>query len=417
MTRTRRKDEIDALCGWTTRQGVAGTPFETLVENFCERVLAAGLPLLRVNFAMRAQHPTVGGFAYRWKRKSGLSHEEYSRDPSVQIGWDQSPLKVLVEGDDDEFRHRVAPELRPFRFPVLDEMLEQGATDYFAQQLSFQNLSMNARGQPSDPWASAMGLLASWTTDAPDGFSDDDLNDLRTLLPVLGLALKSNANYRMAHDLLGAYLGTDASQRVMSGEILRGTTERMSAVILMFDLAGFTRLSETLTGDAVIEMLNDYYEMVVDEIEARGGNVLKFMGDGLLAVFAEDDERQAGRAGLDTVEAIRDGMARINAARSARDAQITGCTMALHAGDVAYGNIGGKSRLDFTVIGPAVNTAARLSGMCAHVDQPIVISARVARPHLDDRPGLVSLGQYRLRGVAERHELFTLDEASERTPQ
>lgn len=409
MTQSTRKDKIEALRVWTTQQGVIGTPFDVLTEGFCERACAAGLPLLRANFAMRAQHPTVGGFAYRWKRKSGLLHEEYTRDPNAEVGWDSSPLKTLVEGEGSEFRHRLTPEFRPFAYPVFDELVEQGGTDYFAQQLSFLDQRRNFTGDAIDPQASTMGLLSSWTTDAPDGFTEEDLGDLRILMPVLGLALKSNANYRMARDLLGAYLGADASQRVMSGEILRGTTERISAVILMFDLSGFTKLSETLDGDAVIELLNDYYGMVVDEIEDRGGNVLKFMGDGLLAVFAGHDETEAGRAALDTVEAIRGGMDRINAARAADGRTATGCTMALHAGDVAYGNIGGKNRLDFTVIGPAVNTTARLSGMCSHVDQPVVISARVARPHLKDRPALVSLGQYRLRGVAERHELFTLD--------
>ena len=254
-----------------------------------------------------------------------------------------------------------------------------------------------------------MGLLASWTTDQPGGFSDSNIVDLRALLPVLGLALKSNANYRMARDLLGTYLGADAGKRVLSGDILRGTTEQISAVVLMFDLSGFTRLSETLEGDALIGMLNDYYAMVVDRIEERGGNVLKFIGDGLLAVFTGSDETEAGARALDSVEALRAGMDEVKSRRTDEGLPVTDCTMALHAGDVAYGNIGGRNRLDFTVIGPAVNTTARLSGMCAHVDQPIVISARVARPHLKNRPALVSLGQYRLRGVAERVELFTLD--------
>lgn len=409
MTLQRRNSEIEALCDWTTQQGIVGTPFDALIEAFCERCIAAGLPLMRANLAMRAQHPTVGGFAYRWKRDTGLMHEEYTRDTNAQLGWDQSPLKVLVEGESNEFRHRITPDLRPFAFPMFDDLMQQGATDYFAQQLRFLDPGQNAPSIANDERTRTLGLLASWSTDAAGGFTDSDLEDLRRLLPSLGLALKSNAQYRTARDLLGAYLGTDASQRVMAGEILRGTTEQMSAVILMFDLSGFTKLSETLTGDAVVDLLNAYYEMVVDEIEERGGNVLKFMGDGLLAVFPGDDEQASGRAALDTVEAIRDGMSRINAERGPAGETTTGCTMALHAGEVAYGNIGGRSRLDFTVIGPAVNTTARLSGMCAQVDQPIVISARVARPHLQDRPALVSLGQYRMRGVSERHELFTLD--------
>ncbi|MEQ9695119.1 adenylate/guanylate cyclase domain-containing protein [Shimia sp. SDUM112013] len=409
MAYSRPRDEIAALCNWVTHAGVVGTPFDALIETFCEKLVSSGLPLLRVNFSMRAQHPTVGGFAYRWKRQSGLLHEEYVRDSNVHYGWDTSPLKVLVESDETEFRYRITPDRQPFRFPVMEELMQQGATDYFAQQLSFADLSRNDYNNIQDPTAGTMGLLASWTTDRPEGFLEQDIQDLRAVLPTLGLALKSNANYRMARDLLGAYLGSDASKRVMSGEILRGTTDRMSAVILMFDLSGFTRLSETMQGDDLVTMLNDYYGMVVERIEARGGNVLKFMGDGLLAVFSGENETEAGADALDVIEAIRSGMEEVNTRRKADGLPVTGCTMALHAGDVSYGNIGGRNRLDFTVIGPAVNTTARLSGMCAHVDQPIVISARVAAPHLLARPALVSLGQYRLRGVAERLELFTLD--------
>lgn len=409
MTPPRRKHQIREICEWITHHGVIGTTFDTLTEDFCERLIAAGLPILRANLSMRAQHPTVGGVAYRWKRKGGFLHEQYVRDLDVTTGWDDSPLKALVEGDADELRRPISPASRPFEFPMFEEMLAQGATEYFAQQLSFTDQTRNRPGDVTDPLASAMGVLASWTTDHPGGFSETDIDDLRTILPVLGLALKSNANYRMARDLLGAYLGDDASRRVLRGEILRGTTERIGAVILMFDLAGFTRLSETLESDALINMLNDYYGMVVERIEERGGNVLKFIGDGLLAVFTDDDEAEAGNAALDTVEALRAGMAEVNARRLSEKLPITDATMALHAGEVAYGNIGGRNRLDFTVIGPAVNTTARLSGMCAQVDQPVVISAHVARPHLDRRPALVSLGQYRLRGVAERVELFTLD--------
>ena len=186
MTSPRRKEQIAEICDWITHHGVVGTPFDTLIEPFCERLLTAGLPILRANLSMRAQHPTVGGFAYRWQRKTGFLHEEYVRDPNIQTGWDNSPLKTLVESDQTELRRRIAPELRPFEFPMLEDMLAQGATDYFAQQLSFTDQTRNAPGDVTDPVTSAMGLLASWTTDHPDGFSPTDISDLRVLLPVMG---------------------------------------------------------------------------------------------------------------------------------------------------------------------------------------------------------------------------------------
>ncbi len=402
-----RRPEIWDIAGWILQEGLQGTQFDVLIETLCKRLVDAGMPLLRANFSMRAHHPEIGAFAYRWKRKEGLLHEEYSRDVTVSTGWDQSPLKTLVDGNDPEFRQRLSKEHEPFAYPLFDELVqEQGATDYFATQLVFSD---DGTWTPANQERYTVGLLVSWTSDAPDGFEDRDLDDIRFLIPVLGLALKSNSNYKMAQDLLSAYLGGDAGARVLSGDIARGSLQNIEAVILYLDLAGFTKLSEALPGNEVIDLLNDYFGAMVPLIEKRGGNVLKFMGDGLLAIFAKDDVPAAELAAIKTIRQIEAAFVEINERRAADDLHCTGFTAAAHAGDVLYGNIGAPNRLDFTVIGPAVNTAARISAMTAHVDQPIVIGANVARPLLSLRDDLVSLGTYRLRGVSERQELFTLD--------
>lgn len=400
------QDLAASICSWLLEQGLAGTPFDTLLETLCQKLVDAGIPLYRSNVSMRAMHPEVGAFAYRWKRTTGMQHEEYVRDTTVFTGWEHSPLKYLIESPDIEDLHMGLTDAdRPFRFPMFEEIAAQGATDYFAQKLAFTNITAE---ELADPTIIPFGLLLSWSADGP-GFSDADVAVLRQILPSLGLALKSNSNYQTADDLLSTYLGKDAARRVMSGDIIRGSTQGIDAVILMFDLSGFTKLSETLPGKDVVALLNSYYAMVVETIEARGGNVLKFMGDGLLAVFTDEAEDKAGAAAIETVKALRAGMDAINQDREAENLVTTGCTIAVHAGQVHYGNIGGTSRLDFTVIGSAVNTTARLSGMCSHVDQPVVISDRVARPHLKNCPDLVSLGIYRMRGVKDRVELFTLD--------
>ena len=229
------------------------------------------------------------------------------------------------------------------------------------------------------------------------------------LLAPISLTLKSGANRKMAEDVTAAYLGTDASRRVLSGDITRGSSETIAAVIWYFDLRGFTTLTETLGGEAIIALLNDYFAIAVEIVEKHGGNVLKFMGDGMLAIF---DLKAVPDARLQSVEAaveLRDVFAQTNGERAAQGLPVTGFTLGLHAGDVLYGNIGGKQRLDFTVIGPAVNTTARILGMSGPVGQDIVISSAVAAPLLESRTDLVSLGAYRLRGVTERQELFTLD--------
>ena len=409
MSDTRRIEliAIDEIIDWVLQQGLYGTHFEPLLVEMCERLVNAGVPLWRVNFSMRTLHPEIGAFAYRWKRVGGILREDYERATVIdpQNGWAQSPLKALMESDSFELRHRLTDDDKPFLYPMFDELTEQGATDYFATQVIFDP-DITAQTDGEIP---AGGMMISWTADGPNGFSDADLAAIRRLLPAIAMALKSNGMEQMADDLLAAYLGEDAAKRVMSGSIARGSVDTIEAVILYFDLSGFTKLSEALPGPEIIELLNVYFGAVVPLIESRGGNVLKFMGDGMLAIFARDAVPDTEATAVDAICAIRDAVDEISKTRAGDGMAHTGCTMSAHAGTVLYGNIGAPSRLDFTVIGPAVNTAARINAMSAHVDQPIVIGANVARPLLDSRSDLVSLGTYRLRGVTERQELFTLD--------
>lgn len=405
MTINRRAAETEALSAWITRQGIEGGAFDGFLEGLCTRLVDAGVPLMRMNLSMRALHPEIGAFAYRWKRKTGMIREDYARASVTVAGWDQSPLKVLVEGPDTEIRYALHSQKGPMPFPMFDELVDMGATDYFAQQLPMSRW----QGSTEQDRTTDNGMLVSWTSDGPNGFSEHDLDVLRGLLPSLGLALKSTANYTTARDLLGVYLGGDAGARVMSGDILRGSLDKIRCAILYFDLQGFTRLSEALPPETLIEMLNAYFGEVVEIVERHGGNVLKFMGDGLLAIFSEVGDGASRLAALDAVVEMRAAMTDINERRAADGLSVTGFNAALHAGEVLYGNIGGTTRLDFTVIGPAVNAAARILGMCNGLDQNILVSSVVAKPALAARPALVSLGQYRLRGVADRVELFAID--------
>jgi adenylate cyclase len=401
--------DIAQVINWVMDEGLEGTGFEQLLEQLCLRLVQAGVPLLRANFSMRAHHPEIGAFAYRWKRKDGIIHEQYQRsdnNATLLDDWLKSPLYHLTNSNDPELRHRIIPSEKPYKYPLFNELEQQGGTDYFANRLVFSDQSTR---QPGNENAPAMGLLISWTSDGPDGFSDEDLQSLRDVTKPLGLALKSNSNYNMANDLLSAYLGEDAGGRVMSGDYARGSLENIEAVILYFDLQSFTKLSEALDGEDLIELLNDYFGIVVPIIEARGGNVLKFMGDGILAIFAKDKVPAAELTAIRTICDLRDAVAEINKRREKAGLTHTGFSIAVHAGEVLYGNIGSGKRLDFTVIGPAVNTTARFMSMCSNVDQTVIVGSNVAKPVMALRDDLVSLGQYRLRGVADRQELFTLD--------
>lgn len=396
------------LTDWLIQQGLENTPVQDWLNTCCNRLVAAGIPLQRVNLSTRAHHPEIGAVAFRWFRDAESESFEYRRrgEEEVVEEYLQSPLYYLMSNDDTELRQRLDVPDPQHDFPIFDELRATGTTDYFATKRFF--LKSDQLSAPN-PESGGEGMMISLTTDAPGGFTEAWLDGLRGLIAPISLTLKSAANRRMAEDITATYLGADASRRVLSGDIMRGSSDVISAVIWYFDLKGFTTLSETLPGEQIISLLNDYFGLAVEVVEQHDGNVLKFMGDGMLAIFDLSAHPDARLKAIEAACALRDAFAAMNEARRAEDLPITGFTLGLHAGDVLYGNIGGKTRLDFTVIGPAVNTTARILGMSGPVGQNIVISARVAEPLKDSRPDLVSLGAYRLRGVSERQELFTLD--------
>ncbi len=223
----------------------------------------------------------------------------------------------------------------------------------------------------------------------------------------LALAIKSVSLARMTATLMETYLGRDAGQRVLGGRIMRGIAEQIDAVVWFSDLRGFTRITDTAP-EQVIPLLNDYSDAIVSAIHEHGGDVLKLIGDGTLAIFTAEDRMHACSAALSAAIAARRGVAELKKRRAADGKPVTDMYLGLHVGEVFYGNVGSRERLDFTVIGPAVNEASRITAMCRSLDQPVLISASFA--HVGDmRRRLVSVGRYALRGVSHPQELFTLD--------
>jgi adenylate cyclase len=250
-------------------------------------------------------------------------------------------------------------------------------------------------------------VYSSWATEEAAGFSDSHIDALQRLVPFLALAIKSVALARMTGALMQTYLGWHAAQRVLSGRIVRGIAERIDAVIWFSDLRGFTRVTDTAP-EQVIPLLNDYADVIFSAIRDHDGSVLKLMGDGTLAIFPANDRTRACGAALSAAIDARAGVAKLNQQRAADGKPVTDMYLGLHVGEVYYGNVGSRERLDFTVIGPAVNEVSRIAAMCRSVDQPVLMSAAFASVG-DIRRRLVSVGRYALRGVAAPQELFTLD--------
>jgi len=395
------------ISAWLVKMGLRGATQTALLQGFCERLVTAGIPLQRAHARQRALHPVFGAVGFDWLRDGGrATREDYARVSEPHERWLKSPIYYMLQTGMSELRERLLDQIEPSRFPDLEEFRAQGATDYFASAMFFGSATIGPGTDPDDP---PEGMISSWTSDAPKGFSDSDIGAIKELLPVLGLALKSASSYRTAYDLLAVYLGRDAGERVLSGDIQRGSLDTIRAVIWYFDLRGFTKLAETTPGDRMIAMLNDYFGAAVGAVEAYGGDVLKFMGDGLLAIFkfADDDSACCSRA-IAAADELLGTMTTINDRRGAEDLVLTKFSLALHLGDVMYGNIGAEDRLDFTVIGPAVNMAARIQAMCRPLEQDLIISSAMAGSAVRESKRIVSIGRYVLRGIPEPQELFTL---------
>ncbi|CUK15827.1 Adenylate cyclase 1 [Ruegeria denitrificans] len=393
------------LINWLVTRGLEGAPKEELLDGYCNKLLELGVPLMRFHAAQPALHPVYGGTGFSWYQGAGGEIETFDSSDEPSEEWQQSPLFAILNNDIDEIRERLVDQNEPSRFPLLNELRQNGATDYYATGVSFDVPTHNG---PKDAKKAVDGVLMSWTSNAPRGFEDNDLDLINTALPHLGLALKSAASTRVSKDLMRVYLGREAGRRVLSGEIRRGSLQQIDAVMWNFDLEGFTSLSEELPGADIIDMLNDYLAVAVGVVHDNGGNILKFMGDGLMAMFDVGEIDEDARAALKAVPMLQQRMKELNARREADGLPVANFTLALHAGEILYGNIGSETRLDFTVIGPAVNQTARIAGMHRSLGQRILISDDVARAAQPCGQDLISVGRYMLRGVPEPKELFTV---------
>ena len=392
------KDRL-AIADGLARDSLAGAAPEALLQGFCERLLAAGVPLLRAAVTLQSLDPLVGAVAFRWWRDGARAERaRYARAGADEHGedWRVSPFRALYEAEGD--RLRLTPgTAAAAAFPLIGELAAAGATDYVGFKARF-----------AAPGAGE-GILSSWATDRPGGFTAEDLEALEQALPLLQLAVHSAGAGVGAATLLTTYLGRDVAERVLAGEVARGVPRRLDAVLWASDLAGFTRLADREPEARVIDLLNAYAEVAVDAVTEAGGDVSKFIGDGLLAVFDRARLDDAPAAALTAAERALAAVDELGVRRAAAGLPTTRLRVALHAGEVFYGNVGGRARLDFTVVGPAVNEAARLCDMCRSLERELVLSAAFHAAADAQRARLVGLGRYALRGVARPQHLYTLD--------
>jgi adenylate cyclase len=381
------------ICRWILGEAPHIDSHVEMFDELCWRLLGIGVPLWRATLHMGTLHPQIRGIGARWLRELKVV-EEYRilMGSEATDEYLRSPIRATIERG-TPFRCRLA-EGTP-EYPLLSKIKKAGATDYFALALN-----RTFRRFP----------VVTWATDRPSGFTDADIAALEEINPALAAIVETRAIRRITENLLDTYLGPQAGRRVLAGQVERAQGERLRAVIMMTDMRGFTALSDRLPGGQVIELLDDYFDAMVTPVEKHKGEVLKFIGDGILAIFPAADDDDFSSASEQALEAALEGIERlgkVNKSRRESDRPEVRIGIGLHLGEVIFGNVGAADRLDFTVIGPAVNLASRIEGLTKRLLRPILVSSAFAR--ICPRP-LASLGFHPVRGLYEPEEVFGLPE-------
>lgn len=395
---------IGEIQNWVVARGLAGMTETDLLAGFCTRCRDAGVLLSNGMVIVDTLHPTYEGRAFRWQaaptNESPLIEYGPTKEGQAAANWRRSTFFHMLENGTSEFRSRIASD-DLLDFWNLQTLRDSGHTDYVA----FVN-----RFEQDGTIGEMDAVYSHWTTDVETGFDETSLQALRDLVPSVALAIKCISLGRVAATLVDVYLGHQTGQRVLQGQMSRGVAERIHAALWYSDLRDFTSISEQIAPEEIIPLLNDYAEAVISSVQAEGGEVLKLMGDGVLAIFTGTSIGSACRAALNAEQSVREQSRELSARRATDGRSTTSIYLGLHVGDVFYGNIGSDDRLDFTVIGPAVNEVCRIATMCRSAGQLTLASTEFnAAAKVTDRSRLVSVGRYALRGVERPQELFTID--------
>jgi len=365
---------------------------DDILAAMCNRFVAAGVPVARATLHLLINNPQWMGARLTWRK-------HMSRAEMQPVGYDivqapvykRSPFAAIANGA-PMVRQRVDREAVADMNPaLLDELRAEGMVDYIAWPLEH---TLGKRH------------LVTFASDAPEGFTDEHLASLAAVLPALALVSEIRLKNRLARTLLETYVGPHASGKILDGAIRRGDGETVRAAIIITDLRNFTSMSNRKGRDEVIAVLNGYFDALCQPIERNGGEILKFMGDGLLAIFPLEDPGTCAKV-LQTVVAMQDAIAALNARRCADGQESLGVGIGVHVGDVMYGNIGSRGRLDFTVIGPAVNIASRLESLTKEVGRPALFSQAFV-DRLGGGPPLDPVGAFPLKGLPEPVAVFAL---------
>ena len=382
---------VEPVIDWLVREGRLIADPARLIEEMTNRLVAAGAPLARFTLGLQAIHPQWRTMGVGWRRGEKIQQQARPHGIEQSPAYIGSPIQELALGG-RPVRYRL-DRLTPDNHEVLHGLAASGGTDYYAMPVRV------AHGRPP---------ALTFMTDRPEGFADADIAKFHRLVDHLAPIIESRIGQRLAITLMDTYLGKIVGEQILNGQIRRGDGQEINAVLWFSDMRDFTGLNERLSGPELLELLNNYLQLVGDALAAHGGEILKFIGDGVMAYFPAEDALFLPMVTANALGAARRLIAdaeTANEARAAGGRDPLRFGVGLHVGPVMFGNIGTEDRLDFTVIGPAVNRAARLEGLTKDLGVPVCASAEFNA--VCEVP-LRSLGLHTLKGVPEPAEVFTL---------
>ena len=366
--------EIKALKDRILNQGLTGVPMIAIVEQLCETISAA-FAIHRMSIGMQTLHPLVEAHSIRWIAGTGIDMIQSEHGYSEKEDWLSSPISFMFKNELANFRCRLDQPGDWQQFPLLMELAQEGCSEYYATLIPFSE-SFYPMIDETD------GMLASWATKNPDGFADTFENFVDQIKPALGIVSKLTDRENITVNIVEAYLGNDAGSRVLKGQIERGELVTIDAIIWYSDLRQSTWLAENLTNQDFLDTLNTYFECTADSVLEHRGEVLRFIGDAVLAIFPIEKfetAQHAAQAAWQAASLAQQRIDEVNSTRRENQLVLLNFGLGLHAGSLDYGNIGVSSRLEFSVIGTVANEVARIEGLTKTLDEPVLVSESFAK--------------------------------------
>jgi len=386
------------IADWIMQAALSGADMPILLDGVAHRALATGVPLSRVHVMYRTLHPSFESVSLLWTAENGVSGREFGHGSSMSNGWLDSTFHYMIEHQMSFLRRQLVGDDAVIDFPVLQELADDGFTDYLAAIIRFDSTAIDLHEGRTD------GIVTSWATDRIGGFSGAHITALQHLVPRLAVACKLAIREQIAANVASTYLGASAGKRVLHGHIRLGDYETINAVVWFADLRDSTGRVERFGMERYLSLLNGFLECAAGAVQHYGGDILSYPGDAVLAIFREVDPCDASKAALAALGAAAECRRRlydVNANLIEVGLEPLAAGIGLHRGELAYGNIGNGGRQSFTVIGPAANEVQRLEAMTRTEPYSVMMSKPVTGLFPAGMPAFPYLGERTLRGASE----------------